>query len=147
MTPTDTNLAPINHLEHAQGAMPALQNIETWIAGTSLDPQFIHLLKLRASQMNGCAFCVEMHTSDARKGGEGDARLDQLIVWQHVTHFSDAEKAALAWVEALTTLDATTDFAQLRGELRAHYSDAEITALTIATGMINLWNRVQVSNH
>lgn len=106
-----------------------------------------HLIKLRASQINGCAFCVKMHLREARADGERDERLDQLVVWRHVGAFTPAERAALAWTEALTRLDAGTDYAPLRGELRAHYADRQIAVLTSVIGMINLWNRLQVSKH
>ena len=97
--------------------------------------------------MNGCGYCVQMHTSDARDDGETNERLDQVIVWDQVECFSDAEKAALAWTEALTDLDSQTDFGQLRARLREHFSEKEIGALTAAVAMINLWNRVNISRH
>lgn len=112
-----------------------------------LDPLLVHLIHLRASQINGCAFCVKMHTKEARDDGETDKRLDYLIVWRHVNEFTAAEKAALAWVEALTVLDAKTDYAPLRAELKKHFSEAQISAMTTIIGMINLWNRFQVSKH
>jgi AhpD family alkylhydroperoxidase len=147
MTDTSPTSAPVNYLDYAAAVLPALENVEEWITRTPLDQKFVHLLKLRASQMNGCAHCVKMHTADARKAGESNARLDQLVVWPHVDCFTSAEKAALAWIEALTSTDRLADHGPLRQELRAHYSDDEITALTIVAGMINLWNRIQMSNH
>ncbi|MDQ2088721.1 carboxymuconolactone decarboxylase family protein [Marimonas arenosa] len=138
---------PINLLQHASGALPALQEVENWIANSSLDRDFVHLLKLRASQMNECAYCVKMHTRDARDAGEKDERLDHLVIWRYSPQFSDAEKAALAWMEAMTSLKPAMDYGSLRGELRRHYDDAAIAALTLVGSMINLWNRVQVSNH
>jgi AhpD family alkylhydroperoxidase len=105
----------------------------------------MHLVELRASQMNFCAFCVKMHIADARKDGETDARLDRLIVWRFVDDFSDAEKAALAWTEALTTLDQTADLASIRADLRTHFNPKQIGALTMLIAQINLWNRVQRS--
>lgn len=106
-----------------------------------------HLVQLRASQINSCAFCVKMHTHDARKDGETEERLDRLLVWDHVTDFTPAEKAALAWTEALTVLDRRTDYAALRRQLREHFSDEHIAALTAEVAMINLWNRINISNH
>lgn len=117
------------------------------IGKTELDPGLHHLLDLRASQINQCAYCVKMHTKEALDDGESQERLQRLTVWRHVDDFTPAEKAALAWTEALTSLDPKTDYALLRNRLRAHYSDAEISAITSAVAMINLWNRMQVSNH
>jgi AhpD family alkylhydroperoxidase len=120
---------------------------EEAVAGSGLDKTLKHLIKLRASQINGCAFCVKMHVKEARADGETNDRLDRLVVWRHVTDFTVAEKAALAWTEALTQLDSHADLAPLRGQLREHFSDAEASAITSAVAMINLWNRLQVSNH
>ncbi|MBB5515394.1 AhpD family alkylhydroperoxidase [Rubricella aquisinus] len=147
MTATAPSTAPVNYLDFASSALPALENVEEWITRTPLNQAFVHLLKLRASQMNGCAHCVKMHTADARKAGESNERLDHLVVWRHVGSFTAAEKAALGWIEALTCVDSQADYGPLRRDLRAHYSDDEITALTIVAGMINLWNRIQMSNH
>jgi AhpD family alkylhydroperoxidase len=111
------------------------------------DRKINHLVKLRASQINGCAFCIKMHTKEAREDGETNERLDRVIVWDHVNDFSDKEKAALAWTEALTVLDRKTDFGAIRGRLRQHFSEKEIGVLTSIVAMINLWNRIQVSRH
>lgn len=88
-----------------------------------------------------------MHTKEARDDGETNERLDRLVVWDHVSDFSAKERAALAWTEALTQIERKTDYGALRAELRAHFSDAEISALTTTVAMINLWNRIQVSAH
>ncbi len=82
-----------------------------------------------------------------RQDGESSDRLDRLVVWAHVSDFSEAEKAALAWTEALTVLDAKTDYAALRARLRAVFSDKEISVLTSTIAMVNLWNRIQISGH
>jgi AhpD family alkylhydroperoxidase len=111
------------------------------------DRKINHLVKLRASQINGCAFCIKMHTKEAREDGETNERLDRVIVWDHVHDFSDKEKAALAWTEALTVLDRKTDFGAIRARLRQHFSEREIGILTSIVAMINLWNRIQVSRH
>ena len=112
-----------------------------------LDASLHHLVVLRASQINQCGFCVKMHSKEARDYGETNERLDRLIVWQHVRDFSERERAALAWTEALTTLDPKTDYAPLRSKLREHFSEQEVGVLTSTIGMINLWNRIQVSAH
>lgn len=106
-----------------------------------------HLVKLRASQLNDCAFCVKMHAKEARDDGETSERLDRLVVWRHVSDFTAAEKAALAWTEALTQLPTHTDLAPLRAALREHFDDQQASALTSCIAMINLWNRLGVSAH
>ncbi len=88
-----------------------------------------------------------MHTQEALDAGETQERLQRLTVWRHVDDYSPAEKAAFAWTEALTSLNVDTNYEALRSELRRHFEDAEISAITAAIAMINLWNRVQVSNH
>lgn len=88
-----------------------------------------------------------MHTKEARQDGETTERLDRVVVWEHVDDFSEREKAALAWTEALTLLRGSTDDAALRARLREHFTDKEIGVLTSIVAMINLWNRIQVSRH
>ena len=137
----------VNYLKHGDDLIAALQAVERAIAARGIDPGLHHLMLLRASQINGCAFCVNMHARDARQAGEADHRLDHLIVWRHVNDFTPREKAAFAWTEALTELKPDTDYAGLRGELRAHFTEDEMATLTVIVAMINLWNRKQISNH
>jgi len=106
-----------------------------------------HLVQLRASQINRCAYCIKMHTKEARQDGETSERLDRVIVWDQVGDFSERERAALAWTEALTALDQKIDLGALRARLREHFSDEEIGVLTAAVAMINLWNRIGISRH
>ncbi len=106
-----------------------------------------HLVKLRASQLNECAFCVKMHAKEARDDGETSERLDRLVVWRHASDFTAAEKAALAWTEALTRLPVAVDLAPLRAALRDYFDDQQASALTACVAMINLWNRMGVSAH
>ena len=113
----------------------------------AFDRKLNHLVKLRASQINGCAHCIKMHVKEARQDGETNDRLDRVIVWEHVHDFSEKEKAALAWTEALTVLDRRADLGALRARLRQHFTEKEIGVLTSIIGMINLWNRMQVSRH
>ena len=139
--------APVNIYAHAKDIVAALTAAEEVIHSSGFDDKLHFLLRLRASQMNGCAFCVKMHTAEARKVGETNERLDRVIVWRHVGDFTAREKAAFAWVEAMTECDLRTDFGALRAELRQHFSDAEIATMTAIAAMINMWNRVQVSQH
>lgn len=127
--------------------LKALRAAEQAITAEGLDPLLRHLVKLRASQINGCAFCVKMHLAEARQDGETSERLDRLVVWVHVGDFSEREKAALAWTEALTCLERGADLTPLKQTLKAHFSDHEIAALTATVAMINLWNRLMVATH
>src|SRR3546814_17753060 len=88
-----------------------------------------------------------MHTAESRRDGETSERLDRLVVWRHVDDFSEREKAALAWTEALTNLDPTADQTALKRRLAEHFSDSEIAALTAQIGLINLWNHLMVATH
>ncbi len=139
--------APVRHDLTVPDVFKALIAASEAINSHDVSPQLHHLIHLRASQINGCAFCVKMHLKEARHDGETNDRLDRLIVWAHVSDFTEAEKAALAWTEALTVLDAKTDYAALRARLRASYTDEQISVLTSSIGMINLWNRMQISAH
>ena len=125
-------------------AMKALIGLEGAISKLGLEPQLLDLVKLRASQINGCAYCVDLHSSDLRKKGETERRLYAVPVWRETPFFSPRERAALAWTEALTLLPQThapdADFA----EVREHFSEREMVDLTLAIGTINTWNRLSV---
>lgn len=138
---------PVNFYTNAEAILGKLEAVEASISETGFDKLLHHLVKLRASQINQCAFCVKMHIDEARQDGETQDRIDRLIVWRHVGIFSGAEKAALAWTEALTVLDPSGDLGPQRQELRKHFSDKDISTLTAIIAMINLWNRIQVSQH
>ncbi len=142
-----TTSTAINHYENVPDIVKRFVAASGEIGKSGLEPKLRHLVDLRASQINQCAYCVKMHTEEALKDGESQERLQRVIVWRHVDDFTAAEQAALAWTEALTSLDPKTDYETLRVDLREHFSDAQISAITAAVAMINLWNRVQVSNH
>ncbi len=88
-----------------------------------------------------------MHTNEARQDGETNERLDRLVVWERVSDFTPKERAALAWTEALTSLERRTDYAALRAGLREHFTEVEVGVLTVTATMINLWNRLQIACH
>jgi len=125
----------------------AMNGVHAAMESHGLDRKLQHLVRLRASQINGCAFCIKMHIREAREDGETNDRIDRVIVWNHVSDFTDAEKAALAWTEALTAIDGKTDLGALRARLRQHYSEEQIGVLTANIAVINFWNRFQVSRH
>lgn len=137
----------VNYLETVPELMQALAGVHEMLLGQGLDRKLHHLVQLRASQMNLCGFCVKMHTAEARQDNETNDRLDRLVVWRSVDDFSDTERAALAWTEAITELKPDTDYAALRRDLRVHFTEHEIGSLTVAASMINLWNRINVSRH
>lgn len=127
--------------------LASMAGVHQVMDGHGLDRTIHHLVQLRASQINRCGFCVKMHTREAREDGETSDRLDRVVVWDQVGDFSEREKAALAWTEALTTLDPKTDLGALRARLRVHFSEEEIGVLTATVAMINLWNRINISRH
>jgi AhpD family alkylhydroperoxidase len=134
----------VSPLEHAPEAIRALQSVEAHIARSGLPRTVIELVKMRASQLNGCAFCLDMHSKDARRHGETEQRLYVLSGWRDSPAFTPAERAALAWTEALTKLTQQHPTEAEYQELRAHYADKAIVDLTTLVGMINLWNRLAI---
>ena len=142
-----TDASPVSYPTHVGDVLQALRIVHGAIDSHGFDRTLTHLIWLRASQINGCAYCVDMHTREAREDGETNKRLDYLVVWRRVPDYSEREKAALAWTEALTHPSAEAEYGSLRAELRQHFSDAEISVLTANIAMINLWNRIQISSH
>jgi AhpD family alkylhydroperoxidase len=130
--------------EIAPDAYRAISGVETYIRGCGLEPSLVELLKLRASQINGCAFCIDMHTRDARKHGESEQRLYLLNAWREAPFYTEREQAALAWTEHLTRLSIDGAPAAARDRLSDLFSETEIANLTVLIGLINLWNRVAV---
>lgn len=126
--------------------MEGLGRVESLLEEAPLDARLRHLVKLRVSQINGCAFCVDMHLREARADGEEQVRLDRLAIWRNAEGFGAEERAALAWAEALTTHRAD-DLEALHAELARHFDAAQIAALTAVTVMINNWNRLMVASH
>jgi AhpD family alkylhydroperoxidase len=125
-------------------APQALLGVEKVIASSSLAPTLLELVKVRASQINGCAFCLDMHTKDARAIGEDEQRLHLVAVWREASCFSERERAALAWSEAVTLLPESGAPDDVYDALRPVFSEEEIVALTLAIGLINVWNRLSV---
>ena len=125
--------------------MKALVALDVAIGKRGIDPVLLNLVKLRASQINGCAYCVDSHNSDARKAGESERRLSAVVAWRETLFFTDLERAALAWTEALTRLPDTHAPDADYEALRAHFEDAEMVDLSVAIGAINIWNRLGVA--
>ena len=137
----------VNYEQQLPDVLGALAAVHQAMDVHEFDRTIHHLVQLRASQINRCGFCIKMHTREARQDGETSERLDRVIVWDQVGDFSEPERAALAWTEALTTLEPQAGLGALRARLRLHFSDKEIGILTATVAMINLWNRINVSRH
>lgn len=134
----------LNYGVVAPEAIKAMMGMEQAVKDLGLEPGLFHLIKLRASQINGCAFCINMHSREARADGESQQRLDLLSVWRETNFFNEREKAALAWTEALTLIADTnapdTDYEALA----AVFDERERVAITLAIAAINGWNRFAV---
>lgn len=137
--------ARMNYGKAAPGAMKAMMGLENYLAESGLEPLLLDLVRLRASQINGCAYCVDMHTLDLRAAGETEQRISLLSVWEETPFFTERERAALLWTEKLTliSLDHVPD--AVYQQVRPHFTDAELANLTLAIATINAWNRFGIS--
>jgi AhpD family alkylhydroperoxidase len=126
-------------------AIKALIGVEERIGKSALEKSLTELVRLRASQINGCAYCVDMHTTDARKGGETERRLATVMVWRETPFFTDRERAALEWTEALTLVSQEHVPDAVWNAVRPHFSDEELVDLTLLVSAINAWNRFAIS--
>lgn len=139
--------ARLNMLEAAPDAYRALSGVESYIQRCGLDKALMQLVKMRASQINGCAFCLDMHSRDAMHKGETAQRLLLLDGWRESPLYSEAERAALAWTECLTRVASEGAPDEVYAALTPHFSTTEIANLTTLIGMINLWNRAMIGFH
>jgi len=130
----------------APGAMAAMRGLQDYVNKCGLEASLLELVKTRASQINGCAFCIHMHTRDARARGESEERLYLLDAWRESPLYSDRERAALAWTESLTLVAETRVPDEVYDEARRHFSEKELTDLTLAVVAINGWNRIMVAS-
>ena len=115
------------------------------VKNSSLGNTLLDLVNIRASQLNGCALCLDMHCKEARIHGEQELRVYHIPIWRESPLFSDAEKAALEWTEAVTKISPDGVSDEVYDRVRAHFSEAQISELTFAVGVINLWNRLNIS--
>ena len=135
-------------IDYPSVAPEALQGMfatEKYLARSALGHALIHLVKMRASQMNGCAYCIDMHWKDARAAGETEQRLYGLNAWRESPYYTDRERAALEWTEALTDITDGHAPDAVYDRVKGHFSDREIADLTIAVAQINAWNRIAIS--
>jgi AhpD family alkylhydroperoxidase len=137
--------ARLDYYAVAPEAVQALTGLETYLATTGLGKPLLELVKLRASQLNECAFCLDLHSRHARKGGEDERRLYLLIAWRESPGYSDRERAALAWTDAVTRLTEGHVSDEVYAAVRPHFSERELADFTLAVATINAWNRLCIS--
>jgi AhpD family alkylhydroperoxidase len=134
----------LNAFKVAPEAMKPLMALEDSVQKSGLEPSLIELVKTRASQINGCAFCIHMHTRDSRARGETEERLYLLDAWRESPLYTERERAALAWTEAVTLVSQTHAPDEVYVQLQAQFSEAEIVKLTMLVATINAWNRLAI---
>jgi len=134
----------LNFYAASPKAIKAFTALETFLAESSIDKPLAELVRLRASQINGCAFCVDMHTADARKEGETERRLYAVSVWRDTPFFTPRERAALAWTERMTTVSQQHPSDAEYAELAEHFNPQEMVELTMLISTINGWNRFAI---
>ncbi|HEX7370178.1 MAG TPA: carboxymuconolactone decarboxylase family protein [Rhodanobacteraceae bacterium] len=135
----------INYPKAAPAGMQAMRQLQEYVDGSGLERPLLELVKMRASQLNGCAYCLDMHSKDARAAGETEQRLYLLDAWREAPFYSERERAALAWTEALTRISKTKDVPDsLYDAARKHFSEKELVDLSFAIIAINGWNRLAI---
>jgi AhpD family alkylhydroperoxidase len=136
----------IHYPSVAAGAYKSLLAVEEYLLHCGLEEKLLNLIRLRASQINGCAYCIDMHWKDLRVEGESEQRLYGLDAWEESPYYSDRERAALAWTEAVTKIREGHVPDHVYEDVRKHFSEKELADLTLAVGMINTWNRLAISS-
>ena len=129
----------------APGVYKTMLALESYLSDCGLEPALLDLVRLRASQINGCAFCIDMHWKDLRAAGESEQRLYELNAWRETPFYTDRERAALAWTEAVTLITEGHVPDEVYAQARAQFSEAELANLTLAVVAINGWNRLAIS--
>jgi AhpD family alkylhydroperoxidase len=135
----------IDARKYAPEALKAMAALEKYLSESGLEHRLIHLMKMRASQINGCAYCIDMHSKDARAIGETEQRLYELDAWRETPFYNDRERAALSWTETLTLVSETHVPDAAYDEVRKHFSEKEIVDLTLVVMTINAWNRLAIA--
>ena len=135
----------LNYATVAPNALKAMLELEKYVHGSGLERPLYELVKTRSSQINGCAYCLDMHTKDARKAGETEQRLYALNAWRETPFYTDRERAALEWTEALTVISENEVPDALYDSVCKHFNEKEMVALTMAIIAINGWNRLAIS--
>lgn len=135
--------ARMDYIKASPDSFKAMFGLEQHLK-KSVEPALLHLIKLRASQINGCAYCIDMHWKDARADGESEERLYMLDGWHESTLYTDRERAVLAWTESLTKVSQTHAPDEVFDAVRSHFSDQDLANLTWAIAAINAWNRIAI---
>lgn len=135
----------LNYQTVAPEALKGMLELEKYVGSSGLEHSLYELVKLRASQINGCAYCIDMHSKDARQAGETEQRLYALSAWKETAFYTERERAALAWTEAMTLISENDMSDALYEEVAQHFSEKEMMALTMAIVAINGWNRLAIS--
>ncbi len=137
--------ARMNYRSANPQAFQAMIKLEGYVQECGLEKGLMELIKIRASQINGCAFCLDMHTKDARKLGETEQRIYLLSAWREASFYTDAERAALALTEAVTTISVGGVSDELYEEVRKHFDEKQFVSLIMAINVINAWNRLAIT--
>jgi AhpD family alkylhydroperoxidase len=137
--------ARLDYTKAAPDGLKAMLGLEQYVRHSGLEPALLELVKMRASQINGCAFCLDMHSKDARAAGETEQRLYALNAWRETPFYSERERAALEWTEAVTLVSETHVPDETYNSVREHFSEKELVDLTLAIIAINGWNRLAIS--
>ena len=138
--------ARFNFAKTAPGVYEAMEDLEKYLDQCGLEKRLMYLIQLRASQINGCAYCLDMHWKDLRASGEDEQRLYSLDAWRECPYYSDRERAALAWTEAVTLIAQGHAPDAVYQEARSHFSEKELSDLTLAVAAINAWNRLSIAS-
>lgn len=135
----------INYARVAPGVYEAMDSLDRYIQTCGLERSLVTLIQLRASQLNGCAYCLDMHWKDLRAIGEDEQRLYSLDAWRECPYYTDRERAALEWTEAVTRIAAGHASDEVHGLVRSHFNEKELADLTLAIAGINAWNRLSIA--
>ncbi|MBE0543085.1 MAG: carboxymuconolactone decarboxylase family protein [Verrucomicrobia bacterium] len=135
----------LEYTQVAPDAFKAMRAFEDYVRGCGLNPTLLELIKIRASQINGCAYCLDMHTKDARAQGESEQRIYALNAWRETPFFTEQERAALAWTEAVTQVAKSQVPDEVYELMHRHFLEKDIVNLTAAVVAINGWNRFAIS--
>jgi AhpD family alkylhydroperoxidase len=139
-------MKPRIDIAHASpAAYKAVLGLEQYVRSSGIEPKILHLIKVRASQINGCAYCIDMHTKDARVAGETEQRIYALDAWRETPFYSDKERAALELTEAVTLIREGHVPDEVFEQARAHFNEAEMLNITLAIATINVWNRLAIT--
>jgi len=142
----DSMESRFDYVKAAPGAYRAMAGIGQYLHTCGLEESLINLICLRASQINGCAFCIDMHWKDLRASGETEQRLYSLDAWRESPWYTERERAALAWTDAVTLVAATHVPESVYDEVRPHFNERELSDLTLAIAAINAWNRLSIAS-